>query len=98
MGGGLLEISKKNYFHFHNLTKNDDKIGKIYKAEITFLFSSFLHFFVVVENIQNHKFFLEIFIGQWIPDRDGQGIARDIEKNYFHFQNAKKNGNKVGTI
>ena len=41
---------------------------------------------------------LEKLIGQWIPDRDGRGVARDIKKNYFHFQNATKNGNKVGTI
>ena len=42
--------------------------------------------------------FLEKLIGQWIPDRNGRGIARDIKKNYFHFQNATKTGNKVGTI
>ena len=42
--------------------------------------------------------FLEKLIGQWIPDRDGRGIARDIKKNYFHIQNLTKNGNKVGTI
>ena len=42
--------------------------------------------------------FLEKLIGQWIPDRNGRGIRRDIKKKYFHFQNATKNGNKVGTI
>ena len=42
--------------------------------------------------------FLEKVIGQRIPDRDGRGIARDIKKNDFHFQNLTKNGNKVWTI
>ena len=28
----------------------------------------------------------------------GGGIARDIQKNYFYFQNSTKNVNKVGTI
>ena len=28
-----------------------------------------------------------------IPDGDGRGIARDIKKKYFHFQNLTKNGN-----
>ena len=51
-----------------------------------------------VENIQKRQFFLEKLIGQRIPDRDGRGIARDIKKNYFHFQNLTKNGNKVWTI
>ena len=41
---------------------------------------------------------MEKVIGQQIPDRDGQRIARDIKKNYFHFQNLTKNGNKVWTI
>ena len=62
----------------------------------TLLFSSVLHF--LCGNIQNHHFFLKKLIGQWIPDCDGQGIIRDIKKKYFHFQNATKNGNKVGTI
>ena len=36
-------------------------------------------------------------IGQWIPDGDAQGIARDIKKkNYCCFQNLTKNGNKLG--
>ena len=54
-----------------------------------------IFFFLKIYRIVN---FLEKFIGQWIPDRDGRGIARDIKKNYFHFQYATKNGNKVGTI
>ena len=41
------------------------------------------------------NFFLEKIIGQLIPDRDGRGIARDIKKKYFHFQNLTKNGNKA---
>ena len=42
--------------------------------------------------------FLEKLIGQWIPNRNGRGIAREIKKKYFHFQNLTKNGNKVWTI
>ena len=63
------------------------------KGPGTLLFSS-----LVVENIQSRQFFLEKLIGKWILYRDGRGIARDVKKNYFHFQNATKNGNKVGTI
>ena len=44
-----------------------------------FFFSSVWHFFLF-ENIQNCQFFLEKLIYQWIPDRDGRGIARDINK------------------
>ena len=39
--------------------------------------------------------FLEKMIGQWIPDCDGLGMARNIKKS---FSNTTKNGNKVGTI
>ena len=56
-----------------------------------------LHCFVV-ENIQEHNFFFVKLIGQWIPNGDGRGIARDIKKIYFYFQNLTKNVNKVGTI
>ena len=35
-------------------------------------------------------------IGQWISDRDGRGIARDIKKKYFHFQNLTKIVTKFG--
>ena len=38
------------------------------------------------------------WISLFILDGDGRGIARDIKKNYFYFQNSTKNGNKVGTI
>ena len=95
---GIARDIKKNYFHFQNLTKNGNKVWTIKKAEMTLLFSSVLHFFVVVKTIQNRQFFLEKLIGQWNPDRDGRGIARDINKNYFHFQNLTKSGNKVWTI
>ena len=49
-------------------------------------------------NHTDTSIFLVKLIGQWIPDRNGRGIARDIQKNYFHFQNLTKNGNKVWTI
>ena len=42
--------------------------------------------------------FLVKLIGQWIPDGKGRGIARDVWKKYFPFQNSTKNGNKVATI
>ena len=42
-----------------------------------------------VENIQKHQFFLEKFIGQWILDGDGQGIAKDIKKKSFSKRNKK---------
>ena len=60
------------------------------------LFSSVLHFFVVVENIHNRKKNLEKFIMQWILDGNGRGIARDLKKNIFIFMT--KNGNTVWTI
>ena len=56
------------------------------------------HNFLLLLKIYRIFNFLEKLIGQCIPDRDGRGIARDIKKNNFHFQNATKNGNKVGTI
>ena len=42
--------------------------------------------------------FWEKLIGQLIPDRDGRGIARNIKKNYFHFQNSTKKGNNFFLI
>ena len=46
-------------------------------------------FFVFWKYIET-SIFLEKLIGQWIPNRDGRGIARDIKKNYFHYQNLTK--------
>ena len=37
-------------------------------------------------------------IGQGNPDDEGRGIAMNIKRNYFHFQNSTKNVNKVVTI
>ena len=68
------------------------------KGTGTLLFASVLHNFLLLLKIYRIVIFLEKLIGQWIPDHDGRGIARDITKNYFHFQNATKNDNKVGTI
>ena len=36
------------------------------------------------------SFFLVKFIGQWIPDRDGRGIARDIKKFFSTFSKLDK--------
>ena len=55
-----------------------------------------LHFFLW--KYRETSIFLVKLICQWIPDRDGRDITRDIKKNYFYFQNLTKNGNKVGTI
>ena len=65
-GPGWAGIARdiKKYFYFQNLTKNRNKVWTIKKAKMILLFSSVLHFFVVVENIQNHKFLLEKIIGQ----------------------------------
>ena len=49
------------------------------------------------ENIQTHQFFLVKLIGQCIPDGNGRGIARDINKK-IHFQNSTKNVNKVESL
>ena len=54
--------------------------------------------FFFFENKQKRQFYWKKKSGQRIPDRNGQGIASDIKKNYFHFQNLTKNGNKVWTI
>ena len=54
-------------------------------------------FFVYLKIYRKSNFFGKN-IGQWIRDRNGRGIDRDIKKNYFHVQNLTKNGNKVWTI
>ena len=89
MGGGLLGISEKIYFHFQNLTKKCNKVWTISKAETTLLFSSVLHFFCFWKYTES-SIFLEKLIGQWIPDRDGRGIARDIKKIVFIFKTRQK--------
>ena len=46
-----------------------------------------------------YKLVTFFLIGQWTPDSEGRGIARDIKKTiYFHFKNSTKNGDKDGTI
>ena len=55
-----------------------------------------LHFFLL--QYTETSIFLVKLIVQWIFDGNGRGIARDINKINFHFQNSTKNGNKVGTI
>ena len=94
-GRGIARDIKRNYFHFQNLTKNGNKVWTTSNAEMTLLISSFA-FFVVVENIQNRQFFLEKLIGQWIPDHDGWGIARDIKKNILIFKTLQKTVTKLG--
>ena len=68
------------------------------KGPGTLLFPSVLHNFFFCWKYTELSIYLEKLIGQWIPDRNGRGIARDIKKNNFQFQNATINGNKVGTI
>ena len=53
--------------------------------------------FFVVENIQNRDFFLVKLIGQWIPDHDGRGIARDIKKKII-FKTRQKMVTKLGQL
>ena len=63
---GIARDIEQNYFHFQNLTKNGNKVWTISKGEITLLFSSFLHNFVVVENIQNRIFFWKsLFVNEF---------------------------------
>ena len=82
---GIARDIKKNISIFKTWQKMVTKFGQ-FKS-----FSSVLQFFCCWI-IQNRQFFLEKLIGQWIPDRDGRGIARHIKKNHFHFQNLTKNG------
>ena len=51
---------------------------------------NFYFFSFFFENIQKPNFFLVKLIWQWILDGDGQGIARDVKKKYFHFQKFDK--------
>ena len=87
-----------SYIPIYLLPKQNFFFLNVYGQESPRWISLFKHaFFVVVENIQKRQIFKNK-IGQWIPDSDGRGIARDIKTNYFYFQNSTKNGNKVGTI
>ena len=97
MGGGLLGISKKIISIFKTWQKMITKFGQFKKLKWPFSSLQFCIFFFF-ENVQNRQFLLEKLLGQWIPDRNGWGIARDIQKNSFHFLNLTKNGNKVWTI
>ena len=56
------------------------------------------HFLLLQIFKKKTSIFLVNLIGQEIPNGNGRGIARNIKKYYFHFQNLTKNGNKVGTI
>ena len=60
MGGGLLGISKNHIFFLQNLTKNGNKVGTIYKAEMTLLFSSVLHNFFLLKIYRIVRFFGKI--------------------------------------
>ena len=59
---------------------------------MTLLFSSVLHFFCCCccWKYTELSIFLEKFIGQWIPVRDGRGIARDIVKIISIFKTWQK--------
>ena len=55
-----------------------------------------LSFFFCFWKYTETSIFLEKIIGQWIPERDGRGIARDIKKKYFYFKNLTKMVTKFG--
>ena len=97
MGRGLLGISKKIISIFKTGHKLVTKFGQFKKLKWPFSSLQFCIFCCCWKYTES-SIFLEKMIGQWIPDRDERGIARDIKKNYFYFWNATKNGNKVGTI
>ena len=99
MGRGLLGISKKIISIFKTWQKMVTKFGHFKKLKWPFsslLFSSVFKFFFV--KYTESSIYLEKLIGQWILDRNWRGIARNIKKNYLHFLNTTKKGNKVGTI
>jgi hypothetical protein len=90
MGGGLLGISKKIISIFTTWQKMVTKFGQFQKLKWPFSSLQFCIFFCCCWKYTESSIFLGKFFGQWIPDRNGRGIARDIKKNYFHFQNLKK--------
>ena len=52
----------------------------------TLLYISVWHIFCCCWKYTETLFFLVKLIGQWTPDGDGRGIARDIKKNIFIFK------------
>ena len=79
-----------------NFTKtiNISVYKKVTSFSGTLLFSSVLHFFLF--KYTESSIFLEKLIGQWIPDRNGRGIARDIKKIVFIFKTRQKMVTKLG--
>ena len=82
------------------MTKIGNKIWTISKAEMTLLFFSVLYFFLffLFFLYTESSIFLEKFIGQWIPDRDGRGIASDIKKIISLFKTWQKMVTKLGQL
>ena len=52
-------------------------------------------FFVCWKYTETSIFWVKL-IGQWIPDGDGRGLARDIKKNIFIFKTRQKMVTKLG--
>ena len=89
-GRGIARDIIKNIFIFKTWQKIVTEFGQFKKPKWSISSLQFCIFFFKYTEL---SFFLEKIIGQWIPDRDGRGIAREIQKNYFRFQNLTKNCN-----
>ena len=96
MGGGLLGISKKIISIIKTWQKIVTKFGQFKKLKWPFSSLQFCIFFCW--KYTELSILLEKLIGQWIPDRNGWGIAEDIKKKLFSFSKLTKNGNKAWTI
>ena len=82
MSGGLLRISKKIISIFKTWQKMVKKFGQFEKLKWPF---SSLRFCIscCCWKYTESSIFWKKLIGQWIPDRDGWGIAREIKKFPF---------------
>ena len=96
MGGGLLEISKKNISIFKTRQKMVTKFGQFPKSEMTLLFSSVLHIFFCWKYTESTIFWKIWLVNEFRTAMGGGYLG--ILKKYFHFQNLTKKGNKVWTI
>ena len=89
--------SLTNQFYQKKLTFlyifNNNK--KVTSFSGTLLFSSVLHFSFCWKYTELSIFF-EKLLGQWIPDCDGRGIARDIKKSIFIFKTRQKIVTELG--
>ena len=57
-----------------------------------------LSLFLYLWKYTEMSIFLIKFIGQWIPDGEGQGIANDIKKKYFIFKTRQNRVTKFGQL